>query len=322
MPMALALMAVLALADPAAAAPLTGFTGQAVAAGGNANGQLGDGTHDAHRAPILVSALGSNVTQVAAGTGFGVALLADGTVWTWGRNDVGQLADGTVADSPIPRQVPNLPGITQISAGGQHVMALAADGTVWSWGGNLSGQVGVGYRVAVTSPVAVAGLSDFPVTQVSAGDAYSLAVGPNGNVVAWGDNYVGELGSGGANVSADYPVRVRDLSGVIQVAAGKQHALALRNDGSVWTWGAIGHLVYAVPQRVSELPQGVTQVAAGGGDSFAVTSDMQGVSVWAWGSNRDGRLGDNTPPSIGRRPSTSCCRTPSRSRHTPAARPW
>jgi len=122
---------------------LTGFQGPAVAAGDNTYGQLGDGTNKPHLTPVLISALGETVTQVAAGAGFGVALKADGTVWTWGLNEQGQLGDGTVSNKQVPQQVPNLSAITQISAGIGHVLALASDGTVWAWGANDKGQVGV-----------------------------------------------------------------------------------------------------------------------------------------------------------------------------------
>jgi len=121
---------------------LTGFQGPAVASGDNTYGQLGDGTNEAHHTPVLISALGKTVTQVAAGAGFGVALKADGTVWTWGLNEQGQLGDGTVSNKQVPQQVPNLPAITQISTGIGHVLALASDGTVWAWGANDKGQVG------------------------------------------------------------------------------------------------------------------------------------------------------------------------------------
>ena len=104
--------------------------------------------------PILVSRLGDTVTQVAAGEGFGVALKADGTVWTWGRN-AGATRRRQVVNKQVPRQVPNLAVITQMSAGIGHVLALASDGTVWAWGANDKGQAGVEWSHAVTSPTKV-----------------------------------------------------------------------------------------------------------------------------------------------------------------------
>jgi alpha-tubulin suppressor-like RCC1 family protein len=286
------------LPGPTVAAPLTGFPSQVVATGSDSYGQLGDGTNHVRRAPILVSALGNTVTQVAAGEDFGVALKADGTVWTWGRNDTGQLGDGTQSDAQVPKQIPNLSGITQVSAGIGHVLALASDGTVWAWGANGTGQVGVEFKIGVvTSPTKVSGLSG--ITQVSAGNRFSLAVGPNGKVLGWGDNSLGELGTGEIFWAIDAPVEARNLTGVIQVAAGREHAVALRSDGTVWTWGAIIHLIEPVPQRVLGLPHNVIQVAAGGGDSFAVSADQKtGLSVFAWGINDQGRLGDGTTMTL------------------------
>lgn len=275
------------------AAPLNGFQGQAVATGDNLYGQLGDGTNQSRRTPVLIPALGDTVTQVAAGAAFGVALKADGTVWTWGLNEQGQLGDGTLSNQQVPRQVPDLPAITQISAGIGHVLALASDGTVLAWGANDKGQVGVEWSNAVTSPTKVSELSG--VTQVSAGNEFSLAVGPNGTVLGWGDNHLGQLGSGDEFESAYWLVAAGDLTKVIQVAAGAEHAVALRSEGSVWTWGAILHLVELLPRRVVELPPWIVQIAAGGGDSFAVSAEQTlGSTVWAWGLNREGRLGDQT----------------------------
>jgi alpha-tubulin suppressor-like RCC1 family protein len=127
---AAACIAVRELPSLSVAAGSTGLPSQVVAAGANGYGQVGDGTHNERHAPILVSALGDTSIQVAAGAGFAVALQADGTVWTWGRNDRGQLGDGTLTDGQIPKRVPNLSGITQISTGIGHVMALASDGAV------------------------------------------------------------------------------------------------------------------------------------------------------------------------------------------------
>jgi alpha-tubulin suppressor-like RCC1 family protein len=275
------------------APPLTGFQGQVAATGDNSDGQLGDGTTKARLTPILVSALGETVTQVAAGAAFGVALKADGTVWTWGRNRQGQLGDGTLLNKLVPRQVPNLAAITQISAGIGHVLALASDGTVWAWGANDKGQVGVEWSHAVTSPTKVSGLNG--ITQVSAGNEFSVAVGPNGTVQGWGDNHFRQLGSGEEFESAYWLVPARDLTNVIQVAAGADHTVALRGDRTVWIWGANLHLIELLPRQVLELPPGILQVAAGGNDSFAVSADQTaGSSLWAWGLNVEGRLGDQT----------------------------
>ena len=84
------------------------------------------------------------VKQVAGGIDFSFVLLDDGTAWSWGSNDSGQLGDGTLTENDSPRQVNGLVGVTAIAAGEHHSIALKDDGTVWTWGANKYGQLGDG----------------------------------------------------------------------------------------------------------------------------------------------------------------------------------
>jgi hypothetical protein len=86
----------------------------------------------------------TDVTALSAGGGHSLALRADGTLWSWGRNDHGQLGDGSFDDRMAPVQAANLDSITSVAAGGLHSVALKADGSVWTWGWNYEGQLGVG----------------------------------------------------------------------------------------------------------------------------------------------------------------------------------
>jgi alpha-tubulin suppressor-like RCC1 family protein len=284
---ALAVPAVSNAAAAPAAALATANT--AYGFGTNSEGQLGDGTVVAHSVPAPITTLGSAVVQVAAGSGFGVALLTNGTVWTWGSNSFGQLGDGTFDPHPLPRQVPNLTGVTQIAAGLRHVLALTSSGTVLAWGANSKGQAGTITGTIITVPTAVLDVSG--ATQIAAGDLFSMAIVANGTVLGWGDNSNGQLGTGLDFSQTAFPFFVRDLTGVSQIAAGSSHAIARRTDGAVWTWGADNHLVHTVPVQVAGL-SGVISVAAGDESSFAVTGADGGV--WSWGANGQGRLGDGT----------------------------
>jgi alpha-tubulin suppressor-like RCC1 family protein len=157
---------------------------------------------------------------------------------------------------------------------------LLADGTVWTWGNDYYHQLGYTTSpnyLPVTTPHQVPGLSG--ITQIALSEeANGYAVGPGGNVWAWGDNSFGQLGNGTTTLS-DTPVLVPGLSAVTQVAAGADYVLALKSDGTVWAWGRndSGSLGDGTttnrprPQRVPGLT-GITQVVAEGA-SFAVRSD-------------------------------------------------
>jgi RHS repeat-associated protein len=189
-----------------------------------------------------------------------------------------------------------------VAAGGAHSLGLlTSDGTVWAWGTNHYGQLGNGTTVDSSVPVQVSNLTN--VTAVSAGDAHSLALKNDGTVWAWGHNEGGQLGIGTTSINSTVPVRVSNLTSVSAVAAGHDHSVALKSDGTVWGWGynRYGQLGNgsntdsSVPVQVitgnHSFLTGVTKIAAGNYHSLALKSDG---TVWAWGSNALGELGNNS----------------------------
>ncbi|MBF0340543.1 MAG: matrixin family metalloprotease, partial [Magnetococcales bacterium] len=236
---------------------------------------------------------------VKAGLGHSVALLADGTVWTWGKNGDGQLGDGTVLDRSYPRRIASLTKVVAIAAGDQHTLALQADGSVWAWGRNDSGQLGNGATTPSSTPVMVAGLSQ--VVGISAGASHSLAVKADGSVWAWGANSAGQLGDN-TTISRSTPVQVPNLTSIRQVKAGSGHSLALKTDGTVWAWGSntSGQLGNNSQQNssqpISSYISDIVTIDAASAHSMALQSNG---SVWMWGDN-SGQLGDGTtfPKSV------------------------
>jgi len=174
--------------------------------GYNRYGQVGNGLVDQLAVPAPANnVFFSDVVAIDAGTNYGVALRADGTVWAWGHNSHGQLGSQTAfcsggepgeSCSPVPVQVPGLSNITAIAAGSGHVLALKSDGTVWAWGANHHGQIGNGTTGNSSAPVQVGGATPLgTVTAISAGDVHSLALKADGSVWAWGDNTRKQLGA-------------------------------------------------------------------------------------------------------------------------------
>jgi len=261
--------------------------------GGNFYGQLGDGTTTDRLTPVPVQGL-TGVMGVATGNSHVLAVKSDGTLWAWGYNGYGQLGDGTTTDSLTPKPVSGLTGVVAVAAGEYHSLAVKSDGTLWAWGNNNSGQLGDGTNTARSTPMPV--LTD--VVGVAAGSYHSLAVKSDGTLWAWGLNFQGQLGSG-TTTGHLTPKQVPNLTGVVAVAAGNYHSLAIKSDGMLWSWGSnsSGQLgdgttspSRSVPLPVS-LPGGVVAMDAGSSHSLAVKSDG---TLWSWGSNSRGQLGDGT----------------------------
>ena len=272
--------------------------GSVLAWGNDEFGQLGDGGANADRStPVGVSGLGpgSGVVAVAAGEVHSLAVRADGSVLAWGNDEFGQLGDGGAnVNTSTPVGVSGLGpggGVASVVAGGAHSFAVRTDGSVLAWGNDEFGQLGDGGPDA-DQPTPVE-LLDFlvpgtGVVSLAAGGAHSLAVRPDGSVMAWGYNETGQLGDGqaGAHHSQPTPVPVYGLapgSGVASVAAGDEHSLALRADGSAVAWGnddsgqlgdgGANDFTQPRPVAVRGLApgSGVMAVAAGGYHSLAVS---------------------------------------------------
>ncbi|PAQ13345.1 hypothetical protein CD798_15635 [Bacillaceae bacterium SAOS 7] len=239
---------------------------------------------------------------VDAGNKHFVILKEDGSVWSWGDNTFGQLGSNGISPSsnkpaPIQKQDGNrLLNIKAIAAGGDHTVALDNNGNVWTWGRNAYGQLGHSASVKKNEhPTQVKELSN--IIAVAAGDHHTLAVDVSGQVWAWGRNAYGQLGSSVGSTMIT-PTLVSSVSNVIAVAAGAEHSVALKRDGTVWAWGrnTVGQLgngettdVNYTPMKVPGLTN-IMEIAAGANHTVALKQDR--TTVWAWGSNSYGQLGD------------------------------
>jgi len=224
-----------------------------------------------------------------------VALRSDGSVWSWGRNDQGQLGDGSQVSRSAPVKLTGFGGVISVAAGSEYSLALKNDGTVWAWGRNVYGALGDGTSTNRLVPTQVSGLSN--VVKIAAGEYHNIALKSDGTVWTWGQNSSGQLGDGTV-LSRNVPVQVTSLSGVASIAAGMDHTLAVKTDGTVWSWGGnlFGYLGDGTVTRRTAPVQllslsGVVSVAAGQYHSAAVKSDG---TLWTWGYNNYGQLGDGS----------------------------
>ncbi len=228
----------------------------------------------------------------------GLPQMNSGAIWTWGSDNHGQLGNGATDDHHTPIQISNLTGVIAVAGGDTHSLALKSDGTVWAWGNNPGGLLGIGSTNTISStPAQVVGLTG--VIAVAGGQLFSLALKSDGTVWAWGANPYGELGNGSTAPSSTTPVQVSYLTGIIGVAAGTIHALAVKSDGTVWAWGGsqFGQVGNAITGDRTNLPfpiaglRKIIAASAGGDHNLALKYDG---TVWAWGGNSYGQLGNGT----------------------------
>ena len=276
--------------------------------------------------PVKIN-LSGRFVDIAASDGFSVALRDDGTVWAWGLNNAGELGRGTIsggASDSIPAQVIGLANIGSISVSNNlsinHTLAVKTDGSVWAWGGNALGQLGDGTTVNRPTPFMVNGLAG--VTEVRAAFSRSFARLTNGTIYTWGNNVVigGVAWSGsqfGGSLTPQAVIQGSPLMSVFSptmpfvIADGTgatSNAFALFispfagglnvNAGLVMGAGANADGVLGngtttdAPSAVSA--SGIDQVASLTTSGRHVVAVKRDGSVWAWGFNSEGQLGDGT----------------------------
>ena len=208
--------------------------------GGNAFGQLGNGTNSSASTPVDVTGLATGVKAISLGWVHACALTTAGGVKCWGRNEHGQLGDGTKTDRATPTDVTGLSsGVVAIAGGGAHTCAITANGALSCWGRNWFGNLGDGTTTSRDTPTPVVGLSS-GVVAVGAGEITTCAVTFSGGVKCWGDNLYGTVGDG-TTVMRVTPTDVVGLSSGQVAVDTNHHSCALSATGAVTCWGLDEH---------------------------------------------------------------------------------
>lgn len=293
--------------------------------GKNEFGQLGDGTRVNRYSPVDVESsdllMNYPPEKVVAGKDHTCALLSQGSnIICWGRNDSGQLGDGTTIDKEYPVIVAGFTG-SYLVAGGNHTCSIGApmvpeltaptyssptygvedSREIWCWGSNKYGQLGDGTNIDRSTPVKVEGISGY-FRELVLGENHTCVRLEDNSVKCWGRNNYGQLGDG-TTVDSNVPVQTALHSGAMQLAAGFNHTCA-------WTmqnifmecWGAnqSGQLgdgttenrLTPVEALASEREHSLYIVA--GGNSTCIRNSSSGGVLRCWGGNEFGQLGDGT----------------------------
>lgn len=273
--------------------------------GDDANGALGHGEPEdagsqAREGVQRVSGL-DDAIDVASGDAFSCVARRSGAVACWGRNDLGQLGDGSKEPSrPFPGPVPNLDDGIAVAAGAAQACAVRKTGAVVCWGINDKGQLGRAAAPTPLRPGPVPKLDD--ATAVSLGAEHGCALRRSGEVLCWGSDAEGQLGDGAGNRGG----KVAQLGDAIALRSGRAHTCALRQTGAIACWGANNHGQIGNGAGAAQLKQPVhiptavtkvdaSEIAVGPDHGCARTRDGKAV---CWGRNDAGQLGSGTASSV------------------------
>jgi len=276
----------------------------------NAAGGLGQNNKTSYSSPVQVP---GNTWRTVNTTGFRTATFAtktDGTLWSWGYNEQGQLGqneEGTAYSSPV-----QIPGTTWKNVGANslyNITATKTDGTMWAWGSNtyglLAGGVsgaGAGTGGRVSSPIQIPGTTwDRPV----AGYATRGGIKTDGTLWVWGRNHIGQLAQNNINSPANHgtssPVQIPGTTWSDMQGSVDCH-IAVKTDGTLWSWGygvhgemghnSPGNTKYSSPVQIPGTTWSI--INKGYASSTAVKTDG---TLWVWGLNNYGQLGQNNRTS-------------------------
>jgi len=274
------------------------MAGQLWGWGLNSDGQIGDNSIVNKSSPVQIG-LNTDWSQVSVGRNCSAVIKTDGTLWVFGQNNFGFLGDNTTIRRSSPVQtISGGNNWLQVSCGNNITAAIKKDGTLWMWGQNNNAGLGDNTTINRSSPVQTAAFGN-NWQQVVCGQSYAGAIKTDGTLWMWGDNYYGNLGTNSTN-SVSSPVQtITGGNDWKYLAVGAFHNSAIKTNGTLWSWGWNG---YGQLGNNSTLDQSSPVQTVTGGSNWAqvacstlcTAAIKTDGTLWLWGRNYAGVLGDNT----------------------------
>jgi len=228
-----------------------------------------------------------------------------GALWVTGYNNYGQLGLGDTVTRSSPTQVGAYANWVGLSGARYCSFGTKTDGTLWSWGRNNRGQLGVGDTTDRSSPVQVGALTNWATLSsgsIAGNDQFVLAVKANGTLYAWGYNGSAQLGDG-TYTTRSSPVQLGSLTTWAECSAGAAAGYAIKTDGTIWSWGSNNNGALGLNEAPGTNHSFPTQIGAltnwlkvSAGTTFVSALKTDGT-IWAWGLNSQGMLGQGNTTS-------------------------
>lgn len=270
-------------------------------------GMLGNGKLSQSATPLAI-AEDLRFKSISAGGRITCAISTDDQGYCWGLG--GFTGDGRATDALTPSRVAGEHRFKALQAGVLHACGITTDGAAYCWGSNQNGELGngsigdrdLGSLAKESSPVPVR--SDRRFQSITTGGNHSCGITLDGEAFCWGQNHVGQLGTGAASFPHTSPQLVTGGNLFKAVAAGTVHTCALQRDGTARCWGGnwfggIGDGTSSAANTGKERPLATpvsgtrtfVQVAPGGSHTCALDGDGR---VWCWGDRGRGQMGNGT----------------------------
>jgi alpha-tubulin suppressor-like RCC1 family protein len=266
--------------------------------GNNYFGELGDGTIISRSLPAQIGTETDWGSVSSGGYAFSIVIKTNGTLWAWGRNEYGQLGDGTFGDRLTPVQIGSDTNWQFVAQGGFNCVAKKTNGTLWSWGRNNVGQLGFPTSTSINTPTQIGTATNW--NKISAGTGHVMAIKSDGTLWTWGYNASGQLGIGSTDDSL--PIQVGTATNWKNCVGGTQHSAAIKTDGSLYAWGRNGEgqlgdgtwVDKNVPTHIGTATNWSTIVT---GAFFTAALNVYD-DLYSWGYNAYGQLGNGTVTNV------------------------